>query len=163
MYERSHARQQYEFTLQTPSGTKWQGQAVTGVREEDFKGTVAGGELTWGLDRDVHFVIRLGQTSQTNVWTLVLAEENGAIVFNGSLSDGTTSYRVEGSRNLAGTSMPLTENAGVFFYNGPRVVAAVDLLNAGSVHFVSDLSPEQRDPLAAAATALLLYRDITEK
>lgn len=162
IYERAKARQQYEFTLQAPSGNQWQGQAATGVREEDFKGTVAGGELTWELDRDVNFVTRLGHSGQTNAWTLALAAKNSAIVFNGTLSDGAVSYRVAGTRQLAGTAMPLSENAGVVFYDGMQPVAAVDLLNAGSVHFATDLTPVQREPLAAAAAALLLYRDITQ-
>ena len=161
-YENSKARQQYEFTLVPPSGKSWQGQAATGVRKEDLKGTVAGGELTWGLERNVNFVARLGRAGQTNAWTLLLAEERGNVVLKGLLADGTTSYRVEGTRKLAGTSIPLMENAGFLIYDGSRLVAAVDLLNAGSVHFEPSLSPAQREPLAAAAAALLLYRDISQ-
>jgi hypothetical protein len=162
MYANSKARQQVEFTLKVPSGKIWQGQAVTGVRQEDFKGTVAGGELTWGLDRDVNFVAHLGLTGQTNAWTLLLAEERGNVILKGLLANGSTTYRVEGTRQLAGTSLPLMENAGFLLYAGSRLVAAVDLLNAGSVHFDNSLSPAQREPLAAAATALLLYRDISQ-
>lgn len=162
MYEKSRARQQYEFTLQVPSGRNWQGQVVTGVRQEDLKGTVAGGELTWGLSRDVNFVARLGLAGQSNAWTLLLAEERGGVVLKGLLGDGTATYRVEGTRQLAGSSMPLMENAGFLIYAGTQLVAAVDLLNAGSVHFARGLTAGQREPLAAAAAALLLYRDISQ-
>ena len=162
MYERSRARQPCEFALRTPSAQLWRGQAATGVRREDLKDTVAGGELTWGLSRDVHFVARLGRDAQTNAWTLLLAEDRDGILLRGALTDGPTTYRVEGSRQLAGTSMPLMENAGFLIHDGPRLVAAVDLLNAGSVHFDPSLSPAQREPLAAAAAALLLYRDISQ-
>ena len=161
LYERSRARQQYEITLRAPSGRTWQGQAATGVRKEDFQGTVAGGELTWGLARDVDFVARLGLAGSSNAWTLALAEERAGVVLQGSLSDGSATYRVEGSRQLAGTPMPLMENAGFLVYAGTRLVAAVDLLNAGSVHFDRALTAAQREPLAAAAAALLLYRDIS--
>ena len=163
LYERSKARQQCEFTLRMPSGRKWQGQAATGVRKQDLKDTVAGGELTWGLARDVNFVARLCLARQTNAWTLALAEERGGILLNGTLTDGQATYRIEGTRQLAGSSMPLMENAGFLIYDGPRLVAAVDLVNAGAVHFDKALPALiQREPLAAAAAALLLYRDISK-
>ncbi|HRT04625.1 MAG TPA: hypothetical protein P5204_02900 [Kiritimatiellia bacterium] len=162
MYERSRARQQYEFALRAPSGQTWRGQAATGVRKQDLKDAVAGGELTWGLTREVNFVARLGREGQPSAWNLALAEERGGVLLNGTLTDGRTAYRVEGSRQLAGTPIPLMENAGFLIYDGTRLVAAVDLVNAGSVRFDQALSPAQREPLAAAAAALLLYRDISQ-
>lgn len=162
MYERSRARQQYEFALRAPSGQTWRGQAATGVRQQDLKDTVAGGELTWGLTREVNFVARLGREGQTDAWNLALAEERGGVLLNGTLTDGQTAYRVEGSRQLAGTSIPLMENAGFLIYDGPHLVAAIDLVNAGSVRFDQALTSAQREPLAAAAAALLLYRDISQ-
>ena len=161
-YERSSARQQYEFTLKTPSGRTWQGRAAVGVRKEDLKDHIAGGELTWGLSRDVNYVARFGVDGQTNAWTLALAEEKNNVVLQGTLTDGQAAWRVEGTRSLAGTSIPLMENAGFLLYEGPRLVAAVDLINAGSVLFDRDLPPAAREPLAAAAAALLLYRDISK-
>ena len=162
LYERSRARQQYEFALRPPSGQTWHGQAATGVRKQDLKDTVAGGELTWGLAREMNFVARLGRNEQCDAWNLALAEERGGILLNGTLTDGQTAYRIEGSRQLAGTSMPLMENAGFLIYDGTRLVAAVDVVNAGSVRFDQTLTPAQREPLAAAAAALLLYRDISK-
>lgn len=161
LYERSRARQSYEYTLRAPSGRSWQGQAATGVRKQDLKDNVAGGELTWGLTREVNFVARLGRDGDSGAWNLALAEERGGVLLNGTLTDGQTTYRIDGSRQLAGTSMPLMENAGFLIYDGPRLVAAVDLVNAGSVRFDQALAPAQREPLAAAAAALLLYRDIS--
>ena len=162
-YGRTRARQQYEFSLRMPSGRRWQGQAATGVRKQDLKDTVAGGELTWGLARDVNFVARLGLARQANAWTLALAEERSGILLNGTLTDGQATYRIESTRQLAGTPMPLMENAGFLIYDGPRLVAAIDLVNAGAVHFDQALSATiQREPLAAAAAALLHYRDISQ-
>ena len=103
-----------------------------------------------------------GGEGQPGAWNLALAEERGGVLLNGTLTDGQTTYRVDGSRQLAGTSIPLMENAGFLIYDGPRLVAAVDLVNAGSVRFDQALSPAQREPLAAAAAALLLYRDISQ-
>ncbi len=162
LYERSRARQQYEFALRAPSGQTWRGQAATGVRKQDLKDTVAGGELTWGLTREVNFVARLGRDGEPGAWNLALAEERGGVLLNGTLTDGQTAYRVEGSRQLAGTSIPLMENAGFLIYDGTRLVAAIDLVNAGSVRFDQSLTSEKREPLAAAAAALLLYRDVSQ-
>ena len=162
LYERARARQQYEFALRAPSGQTWRGQAATGVRRQDLKDTVAGGELTWGLTREVNFIARLGREGQPDAWNLALAEERGGVLLNGTLTDGHTAYRIEGSRQLAGTSIPLMENAGFLIYNGTRLVAAIDLVNAGSVRFDQALTSAQREPLAAAAAALLLYRDISQ-
>ena len=162
LYERSRARQQYEFALRAPSGQTWRGQVATGVRKQDLKDTVAGGELTWGLTREVNFVARLGRDGEPGAWNLALAEERGGVLLNGTLTDGQTAYRVEGSRQLAGTSIPLMENAGFLIYDGTRLVAAIDLVNAGSVRFDQSLTSEKREPLAAAAAALLLYRDVSQ-
>jgi len=161
-FERSHTRQSFEYTLQAPKGVSWQGQAATGVRKSDLKGTVAGGDLTWGIDSDVNFVVRIGQGKKAKAWTLILAEGNRDSTLKGKFSDGNVSYRVEGSHKLAGSPMPLVDTSGYLIYQGRHLVAAVDVLNAGSVTFDPKLSAAKRDPLAAAAAALLLYQDISQ-
>jgi hypothetical protein len=160
LYENAKARQQYEFSLQTPSGRIWQGQAATGVRRENLKSSIAGGELTWGLEKNMEYLARLGLPDQPTAWTLTLAEKTADDVPRGVLTDGTRTYQIAGSRNLAGSSIPLMETAGFLLRDGNRLVAAVDLINAGSVFLDRHLPAETRDPLAAAAAALLLYRDI---
>ncbi len=159
-YERSHARQQFEYTLKAPKGNPWRGQAATGVRQSDLKGMIAGGDLTWGLDSDLNFVVQIGQGDKPKAWTLVLAEGSRDTTLKGQFSNGKTTYRIEGSHKLAGSPMPLVDTSGYLIYKGNRLVAAVDILNAGSVTFDSKLSATKRAPLAAAAAALLLYKDI---
>ena len=160
-YEHSSARQQYEFTLQAPSGRTWHGQAATGATQEDLKTMVARGELTLGVSRKIDYVARLGQPGGDKAWTLVLSEGTGQTPLKGSLTSPDSSYHIEGSRQLAGTTIPLMENAGFLIRKGSRLVTAVDGLNAGSVFLARELAPEEREPLAAAAAALLLYRDIS--
>jgi len=159
-YERSHARQQFEYTLRAPKGKAWHGQAATGVRQSDLKGMVAGGDLTWGIGSDLNFVVQIGQGDKSKAWTLVLGEGTQDTALKGQFSNGKTTYRVEGTHKLAGSPMPLMDPSGYLIYKGKRLVAAVDILNAGSVTFDSKLSASKRDPLAAAAAALLLYKDI---
>jgi len=161
-FERSHTRQQFEYTLQGPTGAPWQGQAATGVRKSDLKGTVAGGDLTWGIGSDQHFVVRIGRGDKPQAWTLVLAEGSGDTTLAGQFSDGQVSYRVEGSHKLAGSPIALTDTTGYLIYQGRLLVAAVDVLNAGSVTFAPEVTVAQRDSLAAAAAALLLYQDLSQ-
>jgi len=161
-FERSHTRQEFEYTLQGPKGAAWQGQAATGVRKSDLKGTVAGGDLTWGIGSDVNFVVRIGQGDKPEAWTLVLAEGNRDSALKGQFSNGKTTYRVEASHKLAGSPMPLVDTSGYLLYHGRHLVAAVDVLNAGSVTFDSKLSAAKRGPFAAAAAALLLYQDVSQ-
>lgn len=161
-YERSRTRQSYEYRLTTPADTTWFGQAATGVRREDLKGTVAGGELTWGLTFDLNFVTRIGQEGRPAAWTLLLGQGSTDETPRGSLSDGQVVYAVEGTRRLAGTSIPLMEPSGYVITRQGRPVAAVEVLNAGAVRFAGDLAPAEKEPLAAAAAALLLYKDIAK-
>jgi hypothetical protein len=103
LYENAKARQQVEFSLRTPSGRTWQGQAATGVRQENLKSSVAGGELTWGLEKNMEYLARLGLPDQPTAWTMTLAEKTADDVPKGLLTDGSRTYQVAGTRNLAGT------------------------------------------------------------
>jgi len=160
-YDEYAASQSYEFTLLAPGGEFWQGQATTGVRRQDARGWIGGGHLTWGISHQIDYLVQIGQDGRDTAWTLSLAEGGSDTTLAGTFSDGATTYRVEGTHHLAGTSMPLVDTAGFLFYDGKRAVAAVDLLNAGAVHLDRSLPSAQRDPLAAAAAALLLYQDIS--
>lgn len=162
-YERSNSRQQFEFQMATPEGVPWLGQASTGVTQSDLKGNAARGQLTWNLSSDLNFVVQLAPTGQSNAWSLVMAEKTKELVMNGQLSNGRTTFRVEGSRDLAGTTMPLMDTAGYLFYKGGKLAGAVDVLNDGAVQLDRQLPATERDALAAAATALLLYRDISAR
>ena len=165
VYEHSTIKTKFEFELKTPGGALWQGHAANGVKRGDVTGIlVAGGTLDWGVSFDMNYVVNLGLAGQSNGWSLVMGEKGVTErIMKGRFSDGHTVFDVEGTRELAGTPIPLMETAGFVIYLGGAPVAAVDLLNEGSVRFDRQLAPAQRDALAAAATALLLYRDISER
>jgi len=158
--EGSARRQEFEYMLHAPDGNRWQGHAVTGVRKQDVSGRVGGGEWRWDLTADMNFLVHIEDERQEQFWTLAMAEGRGDTVMHGELSDGHTVYRVEGTYRLAGTTMPLVDPAGFIIYTGRRAVAAVEVINQGTVYFDRELGVTDRDVLAAAATALLLYRDI---
>lgn len=160
-YEHSTARQEFEYEMQTPSGAIWHCQAVTGVKKGDVKGEVAGGELTVGVSHDLNFVARMARGDVSNAWTLVMGENEREMLMQGILSGPDGNFRVEVVHRLVGTHIQLMDPAGYMIYNNSTPVAAVDVLNAGSVRIAGELNPEQRDALAAAAAALLLFRDIS--
>ena len=160
-FGQSSARQRFEFSLDTPSSRIWQAQAATGMRREDLKDSIGGGQLTWGLSRNVEFAARIAPAGETNAWTLALADAMDAKPMQGFFSGNGVSLRVESTRKLAGTSIPLSEPSGFLVFDGNRIVAAIDVVNAGSVYFDRSIDPSLRDPLAAASAALLLYRDIS--
>ncbi len=157
------ARQEYEYQVRTPEGVIWQGHAVTGVRKEDIRGTAGRrGEWVWDLTSEVNYVVRFADEAQEHFWTLAMAEGLGDTVMNGELSDGETVYRVEGTYQLAGSPMPLSSPSGFIVYDKHRAVAAVEVINEGAVYLDRDLPVAQRDVLAVAATAILLYKDISD-
>ena len=159
--EGSARRQEFEYMLHAPDGNRWQGHAVTGVRKQDVSGRVGGGEWRWDLAADMNFLVHIEDERQEQFWTLAMAEGRGDTVMHGELSDGHQVYRVEGTHRLAGTTMPLLDPAGFIIYKDRRAVAAVEVINQGMVYVDRDLDSIERDVLAVAATALLLYRDIS--
>lgn len=73
----------------------------------------------------------------------------------GTLTAAGASFRVEGTRRLAG-GLPGTDTSGYHFFDGERAVGAVETFNAGRV-WLADVAPGRRALLAAAAAALLLH------
>ena len=160
-FEQSSAHQQYEYRITGTNDSKWLGQAATGVKKNDIKAAAWGGQLIVGLSFDLNFVVRLSQEKQATTWTLILAQNTGEDVLKGSLTDGTTVYAIESTRRLAGTSIPLTDAAGYVITKNGLPIAAVEVLNEGSVRFANNLNTSERDMLAAASAAILLYKDIS--
>jgi hypothetical protein len=95
-------------------------------------------------------------------WKMVMKQETEDRVMDGFLSDGAVRISLKGTRKLAGTTLPLTEATGYLFYGDQGLVGAVDVLNQGSVWIAKDLPDPMGTALAAAASALLLYRDLRE-
>ena len=160
-FEQSRARQQYEYRVKMPDGAKWFGQAATGVKKNDIKAEAWGGQLIMGLSFDLNFVVRMSREGQASTWTLILSQNTGSDILKGSLTDGEMVYAVESTRRLAGTSIPLMETSGYVITKNGLPIAAVEVLNEGSVRFANNLDASERDMLAAASAAILLYKDIS--
>ncbi len=162
-FEQSNTKQAYEFRMTAPGGAIWAGQAATGVKKNDLKGMVLGGELTWGLSHALNFVIRIGKDQAKPLWSLIMGQGSRDKLIKGALTDGATTYTVEGTDRLEGSPMPLMEASGYLISKNGRFVAAVEVINEGSVRFAAGLPAEERDLLATAASGLLLFKDISKR
>lgn len=96
-------------------------------------------------------------------WTLKLVEDDSSgRVLHGTLTDGARSIQVEGSRAMGKTSKE--DSHTLFEFSGQEgVLGAVVLLQGDRVLFHPSTDHGLRPALAAAATALILYRDSNER
>ncbi len=159
-YEKATVKQNYEFSLLTPAGKQWHGQAAAGLKAADIKTEAWGGELTVGIKSEHNLVVRLGSSDGAK-WTMVLNQDSGESLFRGVFTDGTEAYSVAGTHKLAGSPMPLSDASGYILIQNGKQVAAVEVINAGAVWLSSGLTSSQQDALSAAATALLLFKDLS--
>jgi hypothetical protein len=161
-WEHTRARQQYEYVMTTPNGARWQGLAATGVKKNDIRATSGNAELILGITSDINFVTHLGIEKDAAPWTLAMAQGAGDHLLKGILTDGKAQYLVAGTHRLQGSSMPLPDTAGYLISKDGKPVAAVDLLNEGSVRLSRSLTSDEKDLLSAAAATLMLYQDVAK-
>jgi len=157
--ERANTQQSYEFSLVAPGEGMWNGQAAAGLQSADLKTEAWGGELAIGILSSQNLVVRLGR-SDGEAWTLVLNQRSDEDLMTGYLRSEKATYEVAGTHKLAGTPMPLADTAGYVVAKNNVPVAAVDVLNDGTVWLSQGLSGPERNGLAAAAAALLLFQDL---
>lgn len=161
-FKSAKARQQYEFTLRPAAGGEWKAHCATGVKwkEMEFDNFLnTKGQLTWGIKSDLVFACTF-EPAEGSPWKLVMGQGTDEMVMNGVLTDGQVEIAVEGIRELAGTSWPLMEPAGYSFRGPAGLLGAVEVLNTGEVRLASEIPAGQKDALACASSALLLFRQI---
>ncbi|HPI74909.1 MAG TPA: hypothetical protein PLZ01_15955 [bacterium] len=158
--EKADTQQSYEFSLAAPGGGMWNGQAAAGLQAADLKAEAWSGDLTIGIVSNQSLVVRL-ERSDSETWTMVLNQRSNEDLMTGYLSSKTATYEVTGTHKLAGTPMPLVDTAGYVVAKNKAPVAAVDVINDGIVWLSHGLSGAERDGLAAAAAALLLFHDLS--
>jgi len=162
-YGSSKSEQPFEFKVHAHADAVWQAHCAVGVRWTEmefnnFMGT--GGDLEWGLSSHALFTGEFTPPDKKKSWKMVMKQETRDQVMDGLLSGGAVRISVKGTRKLAGSTWPLTEATGYLFYGDQGLVGAVDVLNQGAVWIAKDLPDPMQNVLAAAASALLLYRDL---
>lgn len=76
------------------------------------------------------------------------------------MQHGDLVLKVTGTNRLAGTSLPNGETTGYVFESAGSPVAAVEVINDGSVRLAHDMAPGLRGPVSAAVSALLLLEEL---
>jgi|FLOH01.1.fsa_nt_gi hypothetical protein len=154
--------QRYEFEVAGAEGRVWDGQfsVTAGVSQLQIREFLLR-DFTIDLE-NTNLLIGLMSSLETGAtWKLVLARPSGDALMNGTLTDGTRTIDIEGSRRVANSSLPISEASGYTFLQNGRALVAVEVINAGAMWVLRASDPELRDVLTAASAALLLYRDLT--
>ncbi len=165
-FSETKAKQSFEFTLQPAEGESWQGKCATGVNREDLKiKDFLGGTLDWGISNEITFLANLLQEGAKQPWRLVMSDLGSSKKpqFKGILTDGEQKFAVESTHRFQGSPIPSSDPIGFLISVDGEVITAVEVINKGAVWMQPSLSGALRDALAAAAAALLLYDDISER
>ncbi|MBN2055175.1 hypothetical protein JW905_09650 [bacterium] len=161
-FRNSRARQRFEYFIQELDARGWHCHCATGVEKEEIRfEDVYGGRLTVDVDYRSSFLCTLEPLGTDDRWWLAMGEElaSGGLM-EGTLIRGETVIDVAGSNALEGSDIPLSDPTGYVFTMDGATIAAVEVINDGAVWLHPALSGEPRAAVAAAAAALLLYRDI---
>jgi hypothetical protein len=154
-YERNRRRQGYAFTLNGEASTDWRVECLAGllVRGATVHGVTIEGTNRSSLDCE------LRPAGSDATFHLVLAEE-GEKPLTGMLNGPATAIQVIGTNRMRGGVVPAGFTTGYRFEQAGRALAAVDVMNDGTVRFRAGTDAAARSAIAAAATALLLLEDL---
>jgi len=121
-----------------------------------------GGTVEWELSSHALFTCEFSPPNRKGLWKMVMKQETQNLVMDGLLGHNTIRISVKGTRELEGGAWPLTEATGYLFYRDQDLIGAVDVLNQGAMWMKKGLSVDMRGAVAAAASALLLHRDLKD-
>jgi hypothetical protein len=156
-YQGSKRRQTFGFSMVDGSGEVWRGAAATNVHRRALSD---GNGLSISLTDKSGFAAHLAPLDRPQeLWVMELTEQ-GEQPLKGSLRHNDVVYAVTGTNKLAGTKLPLEGTSGYVVARGGEALAAVEVINNGAVWVAPHLSAEQRQPLLAAVSALLLFEDL---
>jgi len=161
-YSHSDAEQDLAFEISGPAGQGWRCRCTTRASQKMLKG-ILGGEVqvSWELEGNVLYVCSFLPPEQGKRWDLALARDEAQLVLNGYLVGPGGEVRVEGTRQLEGTSIPLSEATGYRFTGDRGALGAVQLINDQVAWLARDMDKQTAQAVAAAAAALMIYKDIT--
>lgn len=152
--ERHERNQHYSFALREDGVDAWLVKCETAHE----RGTVR----TPIVDVDVRNRSRLScaltEAVGSRTWLLTLAEDRERPL-EGVLEGDASTFTVRGTSNLQ-KGLPGGSTSGYYITSGDRVVAAVEVVNSGSVTLHPSLDSELKALLSAASAALLLLEEL---
>lgn len=178
IYERNRRKQTYSFTLAEQGSAVWHADCSTSLDRR----TVHTSDVDLEFEDRSRLDCELAEAGGSARWLLVLGERyadplEGRLYEDlGGITDGTagsrgptgthrgadigpSSFQVRGTKALDG-GLPSGTTSGYLIESGTGAVAAVEVVNNGSVTLRPTLDPAQRSLLSAAAAALLLLEEL---
>lgn len=178
IYERNRRKQTYSFTLAEQGSAAWHAACSTSLDRRtvhtpdvdlefedrsqlDCELTEAGGSATWLLVLGERYADPLEGRLYENLTGLTegTADSRGPTGMRRGADAGPSSFHVRGTKALDG-GLPSGTTSGYLIESGTGAVAAVEVVNDGSVTLRPTLDPEERSLLSAAAAALLLLEEL---
>lgn len=154
VYEGNDREQQYAFTLADNGRAAW----LVKCRAALVKRTVRTPVVDVDLKNRSRLDCALTEADGPTTWLLTLEETNEKPL-EGRLHIEGDEISVRGTTALEG-SLRTQETSGYNITHGGRPVAAVEVVNSGSVTLAPSLESQSRSLLAAAAAALLLLEEL---
>lgn len=153
--------QKFEFQVAREGRVALLAQGTTGASEMELSAYIMGVPVDVNLKDEASLAVSFqppDSTDPTRALRLVVTGLTTGLRSGAILVPGGAPIRITGTQAVEGSSIPLAENTGFTFERDGRTLGAVEVLNAGRVWLDPALSDGDREALAAAATALLLYR-----
>lgn len=152
--ERRERRQYYSFALREGGADLWLVKCETALEQ----GTVRTPIVDLDLRNRSRLSCALTEAGGSETWLLTLNEDRERPLA-GSLENEASTFLVRGTSDLQ-KSLPSVSTSGYYVASGDRVVAAVEVVNRGSVTLLPSLEPSTKSLLSAASAALLLLEEL---
>ncbi len=152
--ERRERRQYYSFALREDDVDTWLVKCETAHE----RGTIRTPVVDVDLRNRSRLSCALTEAEGSETWLLTLAEDRERPL-EGRLDGDASMFTVRGTSNLQ-KSLPGASTSGYYITSGDRAVAAVEVVNRGSVTLHPSLDSETKALLSAASAALLLLEEL---
>lgn len=154
-------QESYSFRMTDTATAPWRGDCRSDAARKDRMVFLGPRQV---VSHQVSLQCFLRPSDSGSVWTLDLSEgADAGGVLTGILSDGNQRIEVMGTRELTGKSGPRDTHTAFEFNDGGHALGAVLLASGSRVLIHPAAGDGMREPLAAAAAALLLYSDSNRK
>lgn len=152
--------QPYEFVV-AKGGARLQAQATTNARRKELSVMLVGLPMDLAVEDQASLAVSWAPAGSANKEQAIRLYVRGPTrgPLHGLLDlPGAAQVEVRGTNALQGSPFPLGETSGYTFERQGQVVGFVEVINSGRVWLSPALTAAEREALAVAAAALLLYQ-----
>jgi hypothetical protein len=158
---KSRKTRNYEFMLKDGNGKKWKCKSTLDIDAAHLN-----------LSESKKMSVKMSVTSKSFAcsfkvqgedpgWNLTMSERfDDSCLLKGVLSDGNTSFIVQGTHKLADGVWDMADYSGFEIFLDGKIVGSVEIINSGAVWIHPELEEHHKPPVAVMAAAMLLYIEI---